>query len=119
MNDCGKMQAKRTKFPPSQGSQNKKRTLKNVQINPSLPSTTVRNRTGSIYAVYTSVLDGNKNSKIYFYPPVNMPFHNSCPDNVYGRAICGSTSSEENASGICILGGRRDVTVMSLKVARI
>lgn len=33
---------------------------------------------------------------------------------MYACAICGTTSSEESASGICILGGRRDVTVMSL-----
>lgn len=46
-------------------------------------TTAFRNRTTKFYAVYTSVLDGNKNSEIYFYPPVNRPFHNSCPDNVY------------------------------------
>ena len=45
-----------------------------------------------------------------------MPFHNSCPDNVYkASAICSSSSSEKSASGICILGGRFDVTVMSLQ----
>lgn len=56
---------------------------KTVNENPKVTVITFRNRTTIFLAVYTSVLDGNKNSKIYFYPPVDTPFHNSCTDNVY------------------------------------
>lgn len=108
--------SERQDFPPYDWGKIRNGRVKRVIRSRNWFSTAFRNRTAKFYAVYTSVLDGNKNSKIYFYPPVNRPFHNSCPDNVYmACAICSSTSSEESATGICILGGHRDVIVMSLR----